>query len=88
MAASREDLNALNQILGEVNKQIIAIGKNSAKAFDEIGEPKTIKNIKDTEKAIDELNQSTKELEKNKKDQINNKMFTVSYHIFINFDTR
>lgn len=69
MAATKEDLQALITLLNKVNKSLISIGKSSAKAFSDIGEPKNLKDLQTLEKSIDEINKSTKELSKTQKQE-------------------
>lgn len=69
MTEIRQNIETTIALLNKIETKLLDIAKAEQKAFDDIGDPKTLKELKDLEKAIDDLNKSTHTLKENKKDQ-------------------
>ena len=67
MATERQNFEAVIKLAEKLNKQMVKLGESATKAFKNIGEGKTLKDIKEAEKAIDDLTESTKMLQENRK---------------------
>ena len=70
MAASKQDFEGVIKLVEKLNKELIKTGEAASKAFSSLKGDKTLKAIKEQEKAIDELNASTKTLQENKKTSV------------------
>ena len=55
MAQSKEDIQAVVDVLAKVNQQLVLMTKNADKASEELVNPKTLKDLEKIEKSI-ELN--------------------------------
>jgi hypothetical protein len=69
MASSKQDFEAVIKLVAKLNEELVKTGEIASKAFITLGDNKTLKGLKDAEKAIDNLNKSTEELKKNKKEE-------------------